>query len=243
MVNDFFKLEEHPLRGCILYLIFAFIAQVFIDNPFYAMCVVDMLTYLFVYARRRANPMKKRIYTVSTWITSFLTAGCLVITTYCWSRWYMLAVADASSVKYAASMSEANILVYMFMISIAAPLGEESLFRYIVLNGFMYKFRNMKTPVKYTLSILLSAVLFAVMHGTGVHMIVGLFCGLALAIVYCTTNKLWLSILVHSVYNVGTLFVYVPASISLCITLTIISLLLVGICIYNLSYCQLVIPE
>lgn len=243
LTNNRFAVEQHPLRGCVYYLVLTFFAQFFIENTFYAMCVVDLFVYLFVFTRRTVSPIKRPIYTVSVWITCFLTVGCLILTTYCWSRWYMLTIADASSVGYVASMSEADMLLYLFMIAIAAPLGEESLFRYVVLNGFLNVFKRLKEPVKYTLSIVLSAMLFGVMHGTGVHLIVGFVCGLALAIIYCTTNKLSLAILVHSLYNLGTLFVYVPSSIYLCVILTIISLLLTTICIYNISCRQLIIPS
>lgn len=241
--NEHLKVEKHPLRGCVYYLIITFFAQFFIDNAFYAMCLVDLLIYLFVFIRRTVSPIKHPVYTISTWITSFLTVFCLILTTYCWSRWYMITVADTSSLKYVASMSEADTLIYLFMIAIAAPLGEESLFRYIVLNGFFHMFRNTKEPIKYSFSIVLSAVLFGAMHGTGVHLIVGFFCGLALALIYCTTNKLYLAMILHSLYNIGTLFIYVPSSLWLCIILTVISLILTGISIYNLSCQQLKIPS
>lgn len=243
LTDDRFAMEKHPLRGCVCYLILTFFAQFFIENTFYAMCVVDLFVYLFILARRTVSPIKRSIYTVSVWITCFLTVGCLILTTYCWSRWYMLTIADASSVNYVASMSEADMLLYLFMIAIAAPLGEESLFRYVVLNGFLNVFKKFKEPVKYGLSITLSAALFGIMHGTGVHLIVGFVCGLALALIYCTTNKLSLAIFVHSLYNLGTLFVYVPSSIYLCVFLTVISLALTIICVYNLSCRQLVIPS
>jgi membrane protease YdiL (CAAX protease family) len=237
--NKHFAIENHPLRGCVYYLILTFFAQFFIENAFYAMCVVDLSVYLFVFVRRTVSPIKRPTYTVNTWIICILTALCLILTTYCWSRWYMTTIADASSLNYVSSMSEADTLVYLFMISVAAPLGEESLFRYIVLNGFFNSFKKFKEPVRYTCAIMLSAILFAVMHGTGVHLIVGFFCGLALAIVYCATNKLSVSIILHSLYNVGTLFVYVPSSLWLCVVLAIISFLLTAISIYNLSCHQL----
>jgi membrane protease YdiL (CAAX protease family) len=239
VTNNRFAIENHPLRGCVYYLILTFFAQFFIDNVFYAMCVVDLSVYLFVFIRRTVSPIKRPTYAINTLIICIITTLCLILTTYCWSRWYMTAIADASSLNYVSSMSEADTLVYLFMISIAAPLGEESLFRYIVLNGFFNSFNKFKEPIKYTCAIVLSAMLFAVMHGTGVHLIVGFFCGLALAIMYCATNKLSVSIILHSLYNVGTLFVHVPSSLCLCVILAIISFLLTGISIHNLSCQQL----
>lgn len=230
-----FVIEEHPLLGCILYLVTTFFAQYFINNAFYAMCVVDLFFYLYVFIRRTKSSLKKSQYASKTWVINAITITVLIITTYCWSRWYMSTVADNSSIKYANEMSNVNIKLYLFMISIAAPLGEESLFRYIVLNGFFNKFKNMKKPVQYAASIFLSSLLFAVMHGTGVHLLIGCFCGMALSIAYFTTGRLWVSILLHSAYNLGTLFVRVPLSLQLCAVLTILSIAFVTISVYNLS--------
>lgn len=236
------KIEEHPLKGCVYYLIMSFFAQFFIDNAFYAMCLVDLFVYVFVLTRRITSPIKRPVYGIDTRVVSFLTMFCLMLTTYCWSHWYMNTIADTSSLNYAASMSKADTLIYLFMIAAAAPLGEESLFRYIILNSFFYVFRNIKKPFQYSFSIILSAILFGAMHGTGVHLIIGFFCGIGLAIVYCTTNKLYLSIILHSLYNIGTLFVYVPSSIWLCVSLTVISLILACVSIYNLSCRESKIP-
>lgn len=234
-----FAIEEHPVCGCILYLVITFLAEFFIDNVFYAMCLVDLLIYLYIFIRRTLHPIKRPVYTVNTWLIGLITVICLIVTTYCWSRWYMHTIADSSSSAYVTKMSNADVGIYLFMIAIAAPLGEESLFRYVVVNGFLKIFEKVNATVRYSFSIILSAIIFAAMHGTGVHLLVGFFCGLALAIAYCTTNKLSVSIVIHSLYNIGTLFLHVPLSLPLCIVLTIFSFILTGIMIHNLCHNQI----
>lgn len=237
------EFEKHPLCVCIAYVLCLFAALMIIDNNFYAVCAVDVLFYVFIYIRRKAVSQIKHIYTVSVWIMCFLTVACLILTAYCWSRWYMIAVADASSVSYMSSLSNNNIVMYLFMISVAAPLCEESIFRYAVLNGFLHTFEKCSNPVKYACAILFSSLLFAAMHGTGVHLIIGFLCGIGFGLAYCTTGKLHMAIAMHMLYNIGTLFVKIPYSLWLCAVLTTISSILIFICIYNVSCRELNIPD
>jgi len=242
-ISKRFIIEEHPLIACLLYLLASFFAQLFVSNVFYAMCLVNLTFFIYVFIRKTIHPITKPQYGLKTIVISLIAVIILLVTTYLWSRWYMSTIADSASLAYVQTMSSSDIYVYLFMIGIAAPLGEESLFRYIIINGFMKMFSKFKDPIKYTLSIVFSAVIFAVMHGTGVHLFVGFFCGLALAIVYITTNKLSIAIVIHSFYNIGTLFLYVPLSLSLCIVFTIISFLLVGFVVYNLCTNKLLITS
>lgn len=224
--NKRFVIEEHPLLGFLIYLIIMFFAQYFIQDAILSVCLVDVIFFVWVLIRRLSNPIKRSQYNEQIETASYICVFIMLITAYCWSKWYMTNIADNLSVEYVNSNSKINPFIYLIMVSIIAPLGEESVFRYIIGNGFMKSFSKFKPQIRYFLSILLSSFIFAIVHGTGVHLLVGMFCGIALSIAYFVTNNLWVSIVVHSLYNLGTLFVRVPSSLLLCIVLTIVCVVL-----------------
>jgi len=85
--------------------------------------------------------------------------------------------------------------VYSFIaIVIAAPILEELIFRGIILDGFLKRY----SPVK---AILVSSMLFGVLHLNPWQFIAALIVGIFSGWVYYETKKLTLSILIHLVNN------------------------------------------
>lgn len=93
--------------------------------------------------------------------------------------------------------------VYSFItIVIAAPIFEELIFRGIILNGLLKKY----SPLK---SILISSILFGVIHLNPWQFISALILGMFSGWVYYKTKKLTLSILIHAVNNsIGFMAMY-----------------------------------
>lgn len=80
---------------------------------------------------------------------------------------------------------------------IAAPILEELIFRGIILDGLLKKY----SPIK---SILISSLLFGLVHLDPWQFVVGFIMGLFTGWIYYETRILTLSILIHFVYNLSS---------------------------------------
>ncbi len=90
---------------------------------------------------------------------------------------------------------------------VVAPIGEELLFR-----GLIY--RQLRQRLGGRSALWISAVVFAAMHGSPGQMLPYVVLGLAFALVYEWVGSLWASIIVHSLWNLGTFVVLVCATLS-----------------------------
>lgn len=85
---------------------------------------------------------------------------------------------------------------YFILTLLAAPVCEECLCR-------RYLFDNLRAfpgmPVWFAL--VLQALIFGVMHGTPVHVYCGLSAGMFFGLVYLETGRLWVGMILHSLYN------------------------------------------
>jgi len=85
--------------------------------------------------------------------------------------------------------------VFSFIaVVVAAPVLEELIFRGIILNGLLKKY----SPLN---SIILSSVLFGIVHLNPWQFVAALMVGIFSGWVYYRTQKLMLSIIIHSVNN------------------------------------------
>ena len=98
------------------------------------------------------------------------------------------ATVDGSKVPYWDTLLE---FVSSFMI---IPLAEELTFR-----GALYS--ELNTRVKVIPAAILSALIFGLMHGISIHVGYAFICGFVLALVYHFSGSIWVSYIVHSVFN------------------------------------------
>jgi membrane protease YdiL (CAAX protease family) len=102
--------------------------------------------------------------------------------------------------SFAGSEDRLAQLVFAFMAVVVAPIAEELFFR-----GVLYRFLKAKTGL--IPALLLSAVLFALVHYS-LHAFVGLVVlGVLLAVLYEKTADLRVSILFHAAFNMTSLAV------------------------------------
>lgn len=85
-------------------------------------------------------------------------------------------------------------IVLILSVAIIAPIFEEVLFRGIILNG-MNKFLNSK------IAVVISALLFALMHMNLVQGVNTFFLGIILGFIYIKTKSIYLSIFGHFINN------------------------------------------
>ena len=99
-----------------------------------------------------------------------------------------------------------GFLMY-FQTLITAPIFEELLFRGIILNGLLNKYKNSSKK-----AIIYSAMIFGLVHlniPQGINAFIG---GIILGFIYCYTKSMKLSIFAHFINNLIT-FVPVPESL------------------------------
>lgn len=90
--------------------------------------------------------------------------------------------------------NDSSLVLYMLSMFIIAPIVEELIFR-----GCMYRFLS---QVNKPVAFIVSSVVFAMTHGTIVHMYLAVIGGLILCCVYEKTHSLCMSIMAHSIYNI-----------------------------------------
>ncbi|MBP5179940.1 MAG: CPBP family intramembrane metalloprotease [Clostridiales bacterium] len=76
-----------------------------------------------------------------------------------------------------------------------APLSEELAFRGSVYGELRGKFN-------VVISMIASSLIFGILHGISIHIGYALICGMILALVYEFSGSIWLSFIVHAIFNV-----------------------------------------
>lgn len=92
-------------------------------------------------------------------------------------------------------------IVSIMAICVIAPLLEEILFRGIILRGFLSHY-------SYKTSIVLSALLFAIVHFNQYQIPIAFIFGCFAGWIYYYSRSLWPVIFAHAIYNAGAYIQY-----------------------------------
>lgn len=84
------------------------------------------------------------------------------------------------------------------IILLLGPVAEELLFRGLILRGFRARYPAWA-------AVLLSTVLFAMLHGHPVHGLITAVLGLACALIVLRADSIWPAVALHCAYNANTL--------------------------------------
>ena len=90
-------------------------------------------------------------------------------------------------------------VVSFIRVCLLAPVAEEVLIRGCILNSLQNKYGLI-------LSLVISSLLFAILHFNFVQIISAVICGLILGLLYINTGSLLVCILAHSLYNAISYF-------------------------------------
>lgn len=113
------------------------------------------------------------------------------------ASWFYNTFGDSSFDIYTNELN-GNYVIYLLLSLVVAPVTEELLMRGIVFN--IIKKHSL------ILAYIISSLVFAVMHGTLIHLYIGFIAGLFFAIVYQTTRKIKYNIICHILYNFLSIF-------------------------------------
>ena len=86
-------------------------------------------------------------------------------------------------------------ILYTITLCFIVPLSEEFTFRGVV-------FGELRRGFGPWITVILSALVFGIMHGVSVHIGYALACGFIIAACYHLTNSLYAPILLHTVFNI-----------------------------------------
>lgn len=107
-------------------------------------------------------------------------------------------------------LSTIDALVMLFLAGFAAPFGEELLFR-----GILYTMFRERWAI--WISVIVSSLLFGLIHGNVAVGLTGFLLGIIAALVYEYSKSLWTAVLVHSINNslkIALLYVLVELGVS-----------------------------
>ena len=88
------------------------------------------------------------------------------------------------------------MMLFALLGSVVAPIGEEVLFR-----GMLYTTLKRRVRAGSLMPLIISALLFALIHASPLHLIPLFLMGLGFAIAYERSGSLWVPILMHAVNN------------------------------------------
>lgn len=112
------------------------------------------------------------------------------------SQWLIALLADAFGLQMGSALGTLLLthpLVMVFILLVAAPLCEEWFFRKLLLDRACIYGEK--------LAIFVSALLFACYHTSVYQFFYAFFVGLILGYLYLRTGKLWVTVLMHAVFN------------------------------------------
>ncbi len=107
-------------------------------------------------------------------------------------------------------LSTIDAFVMLILAGFIAPLGEELLFRGVI-------YTTLRERWGIWISVLLSSLLFAFIHGNIAVGITGFLLGIVAAVVFEFSGSLWTAVLVHSINNslkIGLLYILVNLGIT-----------------------------
>jgi membrane protease YdiL (CAAX protease family) len=111
---------------------------------------------------------------------------------------------QSSAAEYQETLStlRQSPITTFIRICLFAPIAEEILMRGYILNGLKNKYGA-------AVAVIISALLFAVLHFNFVQTLSAVICGLVLGLLYSKTNSISCCILAHALYNAISFFTIV----------------------------------
>jgi len=135
---------------------------------------------------------------------------------------------DPNMVEYTNALQRLSPVTLVVNLLIFAPVSEELFFR-----GFLYTKLQDLSIGKY-LAMIISSIMFVIVHGTFVHIIPAFIMGITFCLVYEYTNNILYGIVCHSLYNLLTILLgFVIKEVNL-LTL-VLSIILVGWVLWKFS--------
>ncbi|MBN1892710.1 MAG: CPBP family intramembrane metalloprotease [Clostridiales bacterium] len=221
-----------PLFGAALYyaviLISSFIAMLFLGERYerhmYLIHAISMLALIplviiWVYVSERVEGKKlfRRHLSPPIVLSGIIIAFGLLGITMLYFYFADTVLSPFSFVQesleeYEALLSVGNLtlfekIAYSISVTLLVPIVEELIFRGIILQEFL-------STMKPVVAVILTSAVFAIVHVQPIQVGYAFLCGVVISAVYVLSHSIFLTILLHSVYNFfgSVLQIVYPAS-------------------------------
>lgn len=188
-----------------MYIGVSFAVQLLFDTPpVIASTISDIVMAVlcgigYIFFRRKGiiqeiPPDKKDWFWKYILLFVFLAFALLTI-----FSWININFTDPTIVERGKSIQKSDITYYIITSVSIVPFAEE-----IMMRLFLYNF--VKSRSSWLVSMIVTSIVFALLHGTISHLIIGTVFAVFMVFAYENTGKWYMSILGHTIYNLMAVF-------------------------------------
>ena len=190
-----------PIFAVLAYIALSFVAYAMFPETILSAFIGDLLFAAIFgglaisvwYKHRQDEKSEKMRFSIFGWIMIFLVFGFMYCTSQALGNFLSETVPIGLTTTYT-EMSHTELAIYVIMGITVAPIAEELLFRWVL-------FRHLRRISSFWVSTLVTAAMFALFHGTAMHIPVALAVTLFVCVFYEVTGNFLYCILFHMLYN------------------------------------------
>ena len=130
------------------------------------------------------------------WLTALFVVILFAVVSFFTSQFLLIYYTDEAflaSQAYTAQLSPPEQILSLLVSILLTPIGEEIIFR-----GFMFR---QFAKINRIFGLVMSSTVFAIWHGTAIHLYTALIGGFVLGCIYDKTQNIRFSIAAHSLFN------------------------------------------
>ena len=198
-MSDTLKHLLLPISFLVLYLILGLTGVALAFDSVILTIVTDVIVAILCFLwYRKHQPVKIQTNTM-------ILVATLVFVIVVWfvtgvtSAWIQDVTTDVA-MEARTDATVANPYLYLLLTIVVAPITEELLMRGVLFQEWLH-------VMPRWLVYIVTSVLFAMFHGTWVHLYLGFVCGMLFAVLYEYTGNLRISIGAHAFYNFLSVFI------------------------------------
>lgn len=185
-------LELVPNKGVV-----EIISSVIYDAAYLGAFMLPVAFFKLISRGRRVEPMRLEIkYSKYSWL--WIIGGVTCAFAFSLLNGMVMSFVqlpdDGGIIKEATEyMSDQSLILQFITIALVPAFCEEFLFRGLILSNLM--------PYGKGLAIIISSVLFGLMHGNFYQFLYTTVAGIILGVIYVMTDSIWCSVLLHMINN------------------------------------------
>lgn len=189
---------------CSLFILFYYVVSVvlyiFIGNSVWSTVFSDVIVALFAFLYYKNHHKRNTdvIYSKGIVFGFLIFMVCLWFFTQITTVFINSLVDDTYYESYK-ELSSSDSWAYVLLTFFVAPIVEE-----LLLRGIVYDTLKRVVPIGF--AYVVSSVVFALMHGTIIHLFLAFCAGFLFAVVYEYTGRLYYSMIFHSIFNMMSVF-------------------------------------
>lgn len=170
------------------------IASTISDAVMAVLCGAGYMTFRKKNVIKEVPPDKKDWFWKYIILFVFLAFALLTI-----FSWININFTDPTMTERGKSIQKSDMTYYILTSISIVPLAEE-----IMMRLFLYNF--VKSRSSWLVSMIVTSIVFALLHGTISHLIIGTVFAVFMVFAYENTGKWYMSVIGHTIYNLMAVF-------------------------------------